>query len=78
MKQFIRRWRETRARRARVASVLAKFSEVLFWLLVVGPFAFHEQMNPLRWAAIATTLFGAAAGSYWYSRNKTRTGGQPE
>lgn len=71
MKGFIRQWRETGARRARLASLLAKFSEILFWLVVVGPFAIQPKISRGWWTCCAIGLAITSAGSYWYSRVRT-------
>lgn len=75
MKRFIRRWRETRARRDRMASLCAKFSEILFWLVVVGPFAIQPRISAGWWSAGFVLLVIFSAGSYWYSRGRSLKGG---
>ena len=76
MKRFIRRWRETRARRERMASLFAKFSEILFWLVVVGPFAIQPAISVGWWSVGFLLLLVTSAVSYWYSRKQDGSGGR--
>ena len=69
MKRFIRRWRETKGRRDRMAHLLTKFSEILFWLVAVGPFAIQPRIGLSGWLTSMGLLALTSAGSYWYSRD---------
>lgn len=73
MKRFIRRWKGTPARWARVASMLAKCSEILFWLVAVGPFAL-QSISRGWWVTCVAGLLVTSAGSDWYSRKGGTTG----
>ncbi len=45
------------AQRERLANILAKFAEILFWLLVVGPFVAREGIRLPLWLALIFLLF---------------------
>jgi len=75
MKRISRPWKATRSRRARIASLLAKYSEILFGLVAVGPFVIQPSMGSVWWGMCVAGLILTGVGSYWYSRNRTGEGG---
>jgi hypothetical protein len=59
------KWRLTKARRERVGSLAAKFAEILFWLVVVGPFVMGRRIAVREWLLSVLGLVVAVATTYW-------------
>ena len=64
------KWQSNKARRERMASLFAKFAEILFWLVVVGPFVVQPRMARREWALSVLGLLAVIAISYWCSHGK--------
>jgi hypothetical protein len=67
MERIFRKWKATRARQSRLASLCAKCSETMFWLIMVGPFVVPRPMTVGMWCICAVGFVVMATGSYWYT-----------